>query len=153
MALAALAALAVIAALRYWRRRRARLATPLERARRALLVAEAHARAGRCRACVDVLADTLRAALAAHLGVEVLPGTTSELSELSRTRLRLAGDLDVPRIIALLETCDLARFARGRLAPDALLAITDVARELVRTLFAPQVLPKAAPPRAEVTTS
>jgi hypothetical protein len=152
VAVAGLAAFAVVAALRYRQRRRARAATPLERARQALLAAEAHARAGRTRACADLLADTLRAALVARLGTDVLRQTTAELAAASRTETGLAEDVDVHWVVALLETCDLARFARGRLEPNVLVAAIGLSRELVERLFVPPAQPRTAPPRAQVVT-
>lgn len=152
VAVAALAAFVVVAALRSWQKRRSRPLTPLERARQALFVAEGHARAGRSRECADVLAETLREALAVRVGPGVLRQTTSELAAASRTESRLADDADVHWVVALLETCDLARFARGRLTPDVLVAATELSRELVERLFVPPGKPAASPPRAEVVT-
>ena len=76
-----LAALAVVLVVRWWRARSLRALSPLERARQALAAAEAHARAGRSREWAEIVAETLRGALAARLGTDVLPQTTAELSQ------------------------------------------------------------------------
>jgi MFS family permease len=145
IALAALAAFAVILLVRWWKARKARALTPLQRAQRALTEAEELAREGRSREWADVVAETLRSALAARLGVDVLPQTTGELSEGSWAKSPVAKEIDAVNILALLETCDLARFAKAFLESKALLAETAIARELVEKLFAP-------PPRASAKT-
>lgn len=134
IAIGALAAFAVIMLVRYWRNRRVRGLTPLERAREALRVAEAHARDGRSREWADVVAATVRGAVAARLGDDVLPQTTSELAKTEPGGQALP---EWPSIIGLLETCDLTRFAHASLVTDALLAQTAVARDLVEQLHAP----------------
>ena len=134
---AALAALAVILVVRGWRARSARALSPLERALRELAAAEAHARSGRSHEWADIVAETLRGALAARLGTAVLPQTTAELSKASWAQPPLAGELSATRILELLETCDLARFAKARLDTTALLGSTATACELVGRLFAP----------------
>lgn len=155
--LAALAATAVVLLVRRWRQRRRRPLTPLEHALQALLVAETHAREGRSREWADVVSDTVRGALAHRLGAGVLPKTTSELA----TALR---DLPLaPRALALLDVCDLARFAMASLDAKALGNQTTLARELVERLFAPEPKPKNAtetanenappPPTTEPLTS
>lgn len=134
VAVAALAAFAGVMLLRYWRRRRARALTPLQRALAALRTAEAHARAGRSREWADIVADTVRDALAARLGAEVLPQNTSELAVAAPA----GGALPPwPSIIGLLEACDLTRFAQATLVEDALLANTALAHDLVAQLHAP----------------
>jgi hypothetical protein len=137
VALAAAAALAVVLLVRWWRARAARALSPLERARLALEVAEAHARAGRAHEWADIVAETTRGALAARLGAAILPQTTSELAKGEWTRPPMADEVDAPRVLDLLETCDLARFARAPLDIAPLLAATAVARESTEQLFAP----------------
>jgi hypothetical protein len=137
IALAAAAALAVVLVLRWWRARSTVALSPLDLARRALETAEVHARAGRTHEWADIVAETTRGALAVRLGTDVLPQTTAELSQATWTHHPLAGDIDAARIVELLETCDLARFAKARLDENALLASTATARELTERLFAP----------------
>lgn len=137
IALAALAALAVVLVVRWWRARSARALSPLERALHALAAAEAHARSGRSHEWADIVAETVRGALAARLGTAVLPQTTAELSKAPWAQPPLAEELAAPRILELLETCDLARFAKARLDTAALVASTATAGELVGRLFAP----------------
>jgi hypothetical protein len=144
IALAALGAFAVVLLVRWWQRRRAARLSPLERARQALVAAETHARAGRSHEWADIVAETVRASLAARMGVGVLPQTTTELATAPWARLAKSGEKDAPpggpslaegpRLIALLGQCDLARFAKASLDVDALLAETAVARELVESL-------------------
>ncbi len=143
---AALAALAVVLVVRWWRARSARALSPLERALQAMAAAEAHARGGRAHEWADIVAETLRGALAARLGAVVLPQTTAELSQAAWAQPPLADELAAPRILELLETCDLARFAKARLDTTALLASTATACELVGRLFAP-------PPRHPARTA
>jgi hypothetical protein len=148
----ALAAGAVLAALtvgyRLWRRRSARALTPDEQARRALAKAEALAREGRSREWADVVAGTLRTALSARLGHDACPQTTSELASASWAEHEGAG-VDAPRLLELLATCDLTRFAMARLDTESLLASTEVAREWIARLFAP---PPSSPPPPQVTS-
>ena len=146
IALAAVAALAVILLVRWWQKRRAAKLTPLQRTLQALLAAETHARAGRAHDWADIVAETMRGALAARLGADVLPKTTSELAacawaQPSPAESEPAGKAqlaEAPALLDLLETCDLARFALASLDADALLAKTAVARELAETLFGPR---------------
>ena len=133
IAVAALLALAVLLVVRYVRKRRARPLTPREQALAALRAADALAREGRTREWADVVAETLRAALSTRLGAEILPQTTSELAEAWAT----PSLVDAPRILEMLETCDLARFARASLDERALVAQTAIARALVEHLFEP----------------
>ena len=150
VALAALAVLAVVLLVRWWRSRSARALTPLERALQALAAAEQQAREDHSHAWADIVAETIRGALATRLGTDVLPQTTAELSKASWTQPPLAEELSAPRVLDLLETCDLARFAKASLDTNALLASTETARELVGRLFAPPVQhpAKAALPQA-----
>jgi hypothetical protein len=141
IALAALAATTVVLVVRWWRSRSPRALSPLERARQALTAAEALAREGRSREWAEIVAETMRGALAARLGTDVLPQTTAELSEAPWAKPPAADDLQATRLLALLETCDLARFAKARLDADALVASTTLARELTEHLFAPPVRP------------
>jgi len=145
IAVAALAALAVVLVVRWWRARSARALSPLERALHALAAAEAHARSGRSHEWADIVAETVRGALAARLGTAVLPQTTAELSKAPWAQPPLADELAAPRILELLETCDLARFAKATLDTAALVASTATACELVGRLFAP---PARHPPNA-----
>jgi hypothetical protein len=137
IAVAVILATAVTFAVRGWRARRLRPLTPLQLARQALAAAEAHAREGRSREWAGIVADTVRGALAARLGAEVLPQTTAELSEAPWARPPLSDGLEIPRVLSLLETCDLARFARARLDTAGLLASTGSASEIVDRLYAP----------------
>lgn len=139
--LAAGAAGALIVALlflgiRYWRRRRERSLTAEQRALQALERADALAHAGQCHEWADLLAQTLRTALAARLGRASCPETTRELAEVDWSKLPLGITVDGPRLVELLSTCDLTRFALGRLEPSALLAETSAARQWVTRLFA-----------------
>ncbi len=148
----ALAAGALVAALtvgyRLWRRGSARAITPEEKARRALAKAEALAREGRSREWADVVAATLRTALSARLGHDACPQTTSELASASWGEHEGAG-IDAPRLLELLSTCDLTRFAMARLDTESLLASTEVAREWIGRLFAP---PPPSPLARQVTS-
>jgi hypothetical protein len=164
IALAAIAALAIVLLVRWWQRRALRR-TPLQRAREALDIAEGHAREGRSREWAEVVAETLRGALAARLGADVLPQTTSELAETAWARWAYEGPVEpprgpneahlpeAPRVVELLQTCDLARFAMASLDANALLANTVLARELVEQLFAPRPKPEKASPQRELVTS
>ncbi len=156
IALAALAALAVVLLVRWWQRRRAAKLTPLDRARQALAAAETHARAGRSHEWAEIVAVTVRAALAARIGLGVLPQTTTELANAPWARPAQSGETGAPtsgppladagRLVALLGSCDLARFAKASLDADELLAETAVARELVESLY-------AAPPSTPTPTT
>ena len=134
IAVAALLALAVVVALRAWQKRREARRTPLERARRALLAAEVEARKGRAKAWADIVAETLRAALARRLGADVLPRTTTELATMTQSA-------EADAVIELLEICDLARFALATVDADALVSHTELARALVTKLYAPEAKP------------
>ena len=137
-ALAAAVAIAIAVALvRRWREHARRPLSPLERARKALGAAETLARAGNSRGCAEVLAETLRASLAVRLGASVLPQTTAELRGEPWTKPPIALEIEAETLLALLETCDLARFARAKLGSDALLDATATARELTERLHAP----------------
>jgi hypothetical protein len=154
IAIAAVLAFAVILLVRWWRERASRPLSPLERARRALALAETHAREGRAHAWAELVAETVRSALAVRLGTEVLPLTTAELALESWTVAPLKDELDADSVLDLLETCDLARFAKASLEPAALLAFTGRAREVVERLFAPPPrAPTKAAPRAEMVTT
>ena len=153
IAACALVALGIVLVVR-WVKRRGRALTPLERALEQLRIAEEHARAGRPHEWAEAVARTVRVALATRLGRAILPQTTSELARQEWAHWAYEGPVDAPhpaggeslvdapRIISLLETCDLARFACAPLDADALLGETARARELVERLFAPP--PKAA---------
>ena len=141
IALAVLAATTIVLVLRWWRSRSPRALSPLERARQALTTAEALAREGRSREWAEIVAETTRGALAVRLGTDVLPQTTAELSQAPWAKPPASDDLDATRLLALLETCDLARFAKARLDADALVASTTQARELTEHLFAPPARP------------
>jgi hypothetical protein len=133
---AALISAAIFASIRYWRRRSQRQLTPEQRALQALTGAETLARAGQCREWAEIVAQTLRNALAARLGQEACPETTSELAAVDWPKLPLATTVDAPRLVELLTTCDLTRFALGRLDPSALLNETQAARTWITRLFA-----------------
>lgn len=133
MALGAVAALAVVLVVRWVQKRRARPLTPHEQALAALAAAEKLAHEGRSREWADLVAETLRSALSMRLGAEILPQNTGELEKAWATP-PLA---EAPRILDLLVTCDLARFARASLDDQALLGQTAIARALVERLFAP----------------
>ncbi len=124
------------AGVRYWRRSRTRALTPEQRALRALNEAEALARAGHCHEWADAVAHTLRTALATRLEREACPETTSELAAIDWSMLRHGSSIDAPQLVELLSTCDLTRFALGRLDPSALLAETQRARAWITQLFA-----------------
>jgi hypothetical protein len=112
--------------------------TPEQQAQEALARAEALARDGQCREWADVVAQTLRAALAARLGHDACPETTSELAALEWATVARGTAVDAPRLVELLSTCDLTRFALGRLDPSALLVETQSARDWVKGLFEPE---------------
>lgn len=144
-AIGAAVVLALVGAgVRYWRRRSRRPLTPEESAREALGRAEALARAGQCREWAELVAQTLRSALAARLGSDTCPQTTSELAATDWAQTPQGATVDGLGLVALLETCDLTRFALGRLDISALLASTASAEEWVTRLF-------AAPPTAAST--
>ena len=144
-ALAGAVAIAILVVLfRRWREHARRPLSPLERARKALEAAEALARAGDFRACAEILAETLRAALAVRLGAGVLPQTTAELRHGPWTKPPLSLEIEADTILALLETCDLARFARAKLDSNALVEATAMARALTERLHAPPPPPRPA---------
>ena len=154
IALAVVVATGIVLFVRWWRDRSPRALSPLERARQALTTAEAHARDGRSREWAEIVAETTRGALAARLGTDVLPQTTAELSQAPWTKPPTSDEIEAPRLLALLGTCDLARFAKARLDTDALLAETAVARQLTERLFAPPERPVVnAAPSAETVPS
>jgi hypothetical protein len=136
---------AVVVAYRLWRQRSAGPLTPVQRARVALAKAESLAREGRCREWGDVVAETLRTALSARLGHDAGPQTTSELASVAWIQPPLDAAVDVPRLLELLSSCDLTRFAMGRLDANSLVASTDAAREWVTRLFAPEPSPSPHP--------
>jgi Domain of unknown function (DUF4381) len=140
----ALALLGVIGfGVRYFLRKSRRPLTSEEQARAALVRAEALAKAGRCREWAELVAQTLRQALAARLGRDACPETTSELAATDWTLVPDAKTVDGQGLALLLSSCDLSRFALGRLEPSGLLAATDAARAWVKRLFAAQELPAA----------
>jgi hypothetical protein len=151
-ALAATLILALIfAGIRYYRRRVRRPLTPEQIALLALDRAEAIARDGKCREWADLVAETLRGALAARLEREAFAETTSELASLDWSQVPRADVIDIPMLIELLSICDLTRFALGKLEPSALLAKTGAARAWISRLFAEpkRKEPVAEPNRAE----
>jgi hypothetical protein len=127
---------AMAVAYRLWRRRSARPLTPEEQARQELIKAESFARQGRCREWADLVAPALRTALAARLHQDVCPQTTAELATAPWMLPPNDKQVDGPRLLDLLSTCDLTRFAMGRLDADSLLASTEAARDWVTRLFA-----------------
>jgi hypothetical protein len=142
---AALALTAVAVGYRLWRRRSARPPTPEEQARRALAKAESLAREGRAGEWADVVAQTLRTALSARLGQDARPQTTRELASVAWLQPPLDVVVDAPRLVELLSSCDLTRFAMARLDAESLLASTEAAREWVAHLFAPEPSPSPHP--------
>jgi hypothetical protein len=148
----AIAALLVVLVLTYVavRRRKTEL-TPEQRAQAALGEAEALARAGRCREWAELVASTLRHALAARVGADVVPRTTSELAAIEWSARPDGALVDPQRLLDLLWTCDLTRFALGRLDPDSLLASTRSARLWVTHLFEVREVPAPTATAAEVT--
>jgi hypothetical protein len=126
---------AMIAIVRAARRRNARALTAEERAQRELARAEALAREGRRREWADVVAQTLRSALAARLGMPACPQTTGELAAFDWASIPEAASVDAQSLLKLLSTCDLTRFARARLDTSALVASTDAARSFIQQLF------------------
>jgi hypothetical protein len=134
-AAAALIIALVFAAIRYWRRRSERALTPAQHAQRALLQAQTLARNGQCREWAELVATTLRAALAARLGHDACPETTNELAALDWEKVPNGSTVDSKRLVELLSTCDLTRFALGRLDPAALLDETEAARAWITRLF------------------
>lgn len=139
-------------AIRYWRRRSRRPITPLERARLALAQAEDMARAGRCREWAELCAETLRSTLAARLGVPACPETTNELAQTDWASRAPGVPVDAASLVELLSTCDLTRFALGRLEPNALVDANASALRWVEGLFAPTPEPasKSKPSPAAV---
>lgn len=134
---AALVVALVFAGIRYWRRRSQLALSPEQRALQALAKAETLARGGQCREWADIVAQTLRMALATRLGHEACSETTSELAAVDWSKLPQGTTVDAARLVELLSTCDLTRFALGRLDPSALLVETQSARDWVTRLFAP----------------
>ncbi|HEX4473445.1 MAG TPA: hypothetical protein VH142_00110 [Polyangiaceae bacterium] len=133
---AGLFAVAVGFGIREWQRRSQKSLTPEERAREELARAEALARQGRCHEWAEVVARTLRNALAARLGQESCPETTVELRAMNWDAANDGASVDAPRLLELLNTCDLTRFAMARLEADSLVASTESARDWVTHLFA-----------------
>ncbi|MEI9950193.1 MAG: hypothetical protein WDO74_14755 [Pseudomonadota bacterium] len=151
---AALLLALVFAAVRYFRRRAARALTPEQLALQALSEAEALARAGKCHEWADSIAQTLRTALATRLGHAACPETTSELAAVDWSNLPHGSAVDAPRLIELLSTCDLTRFALGRLDRGALLTETEAARDWIRRLFAaPETTHRPAAQATAIETS
>jgi hypothetical protein len=152
IALAAVVVVAAVLVIRWVKARRAnRVLTPLERARATLRLAEDHAREGRTHECADLVAETVRASLAERMGTAVLPETTAELASRLWTSFSYEGPvgrpaLDVARVVALLETCDLLRFARASIATDVLVSETVNARAVVEQLLTPSAAPAAQHP-------
>ena len=70
-----------------------------------------------------MVARTLRTALSARLGLDAGPQTTSELASEAWVPQPHEADVDAPRLLELLSTCDLTRFAMARLDVDSLLAV------------------------------
>ena len=131
--------LAVVLLVRWWRTRAPRALSPLERARQALAAAEAHARGGRAHEWADIVAETLRGALAARLGADVLPQTTAELCRGAVGASRpLADELDARRASSSFSRPVTSRGSRrpASTRPRSS-ASTATARELVERLFAP----------------
>ena len=135
----------IFAGIRYWRRRKERALTAEQLALQALNEAEALARAGQCHEWADIVAGILRTALATRLGRQDCPETTSELAAIDWSKLPLGNTIDPVRLVELLSTCDLTRFALGRLDPSALLAETAQARDWITRLFAAPETRAAAP--------
>jgi hypothetical protein len=148
---AALLAGLIFGCVRYLRERARRALTPAQQAARALDRAAELARVGKCREWAELVSVTLRGALAAQLEREVHPDTTSELAAVDWAALARGSAVDVPTLLELLSTCDLTRFALGRLEASALLAETERARSFVSRLFAPpepQTQSASSPPIA-----
>ena len=157
IALAVLAVTAIVLLLRYWYKRRHRPLTLLELARQTLESAEKLAKMGRSHDWAELVAATMRGALAVRIGESVLPQTTNELAKAYwakapiDTELNPAHDLDTrflpetPQLLALLEICDLARFAQANLGVDELLAATASARDLVESLLSLRAHPVSEP--------
>ena len=129
-------------AVRYYRRRSQRPLSAEQRAELGLRRGEELARTGRCHEWAEVLAETLRTALAERLGWAACPDTTSELAARDWSQ---APNVDATRLVELLSTCDLTRFALGQLEPGALLQSTESARAFVARLFAPTEVPVNPP--------
>jgi hypothetical protein len=144
----------VFGAIRYWRHRSRRALTPEQRAQQALAEAEALARAGQCREWAEIVAHTLRLALATRLGHDACPETTSELAAVDWSKLPQGATVDASRLVELLTTCDLTRFALGRLDPSALLVETQSARDWITRLFAtPETTARAEAKAAPIEAS
>jgi hypothetical protein len=118
---------------------------PEERAQAALSEAETLARAGRCHEWAELVALTLRNALAARLGDDLCPRTTSELAAVDWSARPHGAVVDAERLLDLLRICDLSRFALGRLDRESLLESTRRARAWVTHLFEPNAVPQPSP--------
>jgi hypothetical protein len=136
VAAATIVLVGIILGYRAWRRRARRPLTPEELAQEALAHAETLAREGRSREWADVVARTLRTALASRLQKETCPETTNELAAIEWSKVPNGAPVDASRLIGILSTCDLARFALARLERESLLSSTESAREWVAGLFA-----------------
>ncbi len=143
---ASLLLLATALAIHVWKRRSARPLTPEDQARRALAKAESLARQGRAREWANIVAPTLRTALSARLGQDASPITTSELASAAWVQSPRGVEVDAPRLIDILSTCDLTRFAMARLEADSLVASTQAARDWITRLFAAAKPSPASPP-------
>ncbi len=148
---------AIVLLLRYLYKRRHRPLTLFERAQQTLDSAERLAKMGRSHDWAELVAPTMRGALAVRIGESVLPQTTNELAKAywakapADTEVNTARDLDTrylpeaPHLLALLEICDLARFAQANLGADELLAATASARDLVGRFLSPRARLAPAP--------
>ena len=116
---------------------RGRSSTPEERARQALARGGgARARRARSRVGGRRRRDTSRRARGAPRTRRRARRRRAELPPAPGCRLPRGRAVDAPRLLELLATCDLTRFAMARLDADSLLASTQAARELVARLFA-----------------
>jgi hypothetical protein len=147
----AAALLILLAVYRALRRHRRRELSPEERAQAALTEAETLARAGRCHEWAELVALTLRTALAARVGGDLCPRTTGELAALDWSARPDGARVDPERLLDLLWICDLTRFALGRLEPESLLESTRSARAWVTHLFDTREGPGPLPAPAEAT--
>jgi hypothetical protein len=142
---------AVVAAYLALRRHGRSELTAEQRAQAALTEAEALARAGRCHEWAELVAVTLRNALAARVGSDVCPRTTGELAAIDWSARPDGALVDSERLLDLLWVCDLTRFALGRLDPESLLASTRSARAWVTHLFKMPEAPEPIPAAVEAT--
>lgn len=126
----------IVLAVRWWQRRRPTLSA-VELARQALERALAEAQAGRAHAWAEIVAVTVRGALASRVGPAILPQTTTEMATADWTKPPMDLVLDTTHILEILETCDVARFAKASFDPNALIASTAVARDVTERLYAP----------------